>query len=292
MTPGADQSWRTLEQLVPGMATSDGAGVKLTRLLTQTHHRRLDPFLMLDAFGSDKAGDYIAGFPDHPHRGFETITYMLAGRMRHRDSTGNEGLLEPGGLQWMVTGRGLIHSEMPEQEEGLMAGFQLWLNLPARDKLCEPWYRDVPSASIPEFDWQPGCRIRLMAGRLGEHSGAVERPATEPVVADVLLAPNTRAVLPVPAGMNALVVPHAGSVRVGERTLPVRQMGILSDGEQIELVAGEQGASVLLVAGRPLREPVVQYGPFVMNTVEQLHEAVRDYQLGRLDARKPVKSVG
>lgn len=176
---------RGLERLVRGQDTSDGAGVKLKRVLTHDLQQRLDPFLMLDAFGSDKPGDYIAGFPDHPHRGFETVTYMIAGRMRHRDSRGHEGLLENGGVQWMTAGRGLVHSEMPEQEEGVMEGFQLWLNLPSQRKMCDPWYRDIPSSEIPEAHLPGGLRVRVIAGVCAGVAGAISRDQTEPLYLDM-----------------------------------------------------------------------------------------------------------
>jgi hypothetical protein len=275
---------RRVERLVAGQPTSDGAGVKLTRVLTQPLQRRLDPFLMLDAFGSDQPGDYIAGFPDHPHRGFETITYMLAGRMRHRDSAGNQGLLEDGAVQWMTAGRGVIHSELPEQTEGVMEGFQLWLNLHSADKLQPPAYRDIPAAQIPEFS-APGLRVRVIAGASHGVAGAVQRPRTEPVYLDVHLDAGTRFAQPLPAGHNAFVYVYRGAVSIGETPVPVQRMAVLANdagADGVVLTAGEAPARVLLIAGAPLREPIAQYGPFVMNTREELMQAFEDFQSGRL----------
>lgn len=283
---------REIERIVAGQATSDGAGVRLTRLLTQDLQRRLDPFLMLDAFRSDNPGDYIAGFPEHPHRGFETVTYMLAGRMRHRDSRGNEGLLEAGDVQWMTTGRGLLHSEMPEQRDGLMEGFQLWLNLPAADKMCEPTYRDIPAGQIPTIEAAPGVQIRLVAGTLeavGEGdtwTGTVQRPRTDPVFFDLALEAGTRWSFRLPAGHNAFVQVYRGELAVGEPGQPVprHRMAILETAEDAGFVTvqSKDGARAIVVAGRPLNEPIAQYGPFVMNTREQLIQAVEDMRNGTL----------
>jgi quercetin 2,3-dioxygenase len=283
------QHSRNVERVVRGQPTSDGAGVKLTRVLTQPLQQRLDPFLMLDAFGSDAAGDYIGGFPDHPHRGFETVTIMLAGRMRHRDSVGNVGLLEPGSVQWMTAGRGIIHSEMPEQQEGRMAGFQLWVNLAAKDKLSAPQYHDVPPSGIPTLALDGGVSVRVIAGAFGAVKGAVARPTTEPVVLDITLPPGTQLDVALPSGHNAFAYVYGGGALDVGGAAPTRvdseRMAILGndasfDGVCIAALAEE--AHVLLVAGRPLRESIVQYGPFVMNTTEQIHQAVEDFQRGRL----------
>ncbi|THF65909.1 pirin family protein [Pseudothauera nasutitermitis] len=275
---------RAVEQVVSGVATSDGAGVKLTRVLTQPLQRRLDPFLMLDAFGSDRPDDYIAGFPDHPHRGFETITYMLAGRMRHRDSAGHEGLLEAGGVQWMTAGRGVIHSEIPQQQEGLMEGFQLWLNLPARDKLCAPWYRDFAAGDLPRFTTGMGVEAIVIAGESHGVAGAVSREATAPLYLDVHLPAGARFEQPLPVFHNAFVYVYRGEARIGERTVPAGRMAILandagSDGVVLE-AAGDTRA--LLIAGQPLGERIVQYGPFVMNSEQEIYQAIGDYREGRL----------
>jgi redox-sensitive bicupin YhaK (pirin superfamily) len=273
---------RSVERLIAGRPTSDGAGVKLTRVLTQDLQRRLDPFLMLDAFGSDSADDYIAGFPDHPHRGFETVTYMLAGNMRHRDSAGHEGLLRDGGVQWMTAGRGVIHSELPEQAEGRMEGFQLWLNLPARDKLRAPWYRDIQSAEVPE--WQgDGVTARVIAGHSHGVAGAVQREQTEPLYLDLHLEPEASFEQALPEAHNAFVYVYRGALAIGEQPVPVQRMAILANqGDGVHLRAGAEGARAILVAGRPLKEPIVQYGPFVMNSQQEIFQAVQDFQAGRL----------
>ncbi|MCV2357009.1 pirin family protein [Paucibacter sp. B2R-40] len=279
------QAPRAVERLVTGQATSDGAGVKLTRVLTQSLQRRLDPYLMLDAFGSDQVDDYIAGFPDHPHRGFETITYMLEGRMRHRDSAGNEGLLGNGGVQWMTAGRGVIHSELPEQEEGRMEGFQLWLNLPSFEKMREPWYRDIPSEQIPEFALD-GVKVRVIAGSSHGVQGAVQREHTEPLYLDLHLKPGARFEQLLPATHNAFVYVYRGDLQFGEQVqVPQQRMAILANtagSDGLAFVAGAAGARAILVAGKPLGEAIAQHGPFVMNTQAELIQAVRDYQAGVL----------
>jgi hypothetical protein len=275
---------RRVERLVVGQPTSDGAGVKLDRVLTQALQQRLDPFLMLDAFRSDDPDDYLAGFPDHPHRGFETVTYMIAGRMRHKDSAGNEGLLEGGGVQWMTAGRGVIHSELPEQRDGLMEGFQLWLNLPAADKMREPWYRDFRAADLPAFVTAEGARVVAIAGRSHGVDGAVSRAGTEPLYLDIELPAGAAFEQALPAGHNAFVYVYRGALDVEGTAVPRARMAILAnapDRDGVRLRATEP-ARVLLVAGCPLREPIVQYGPFVMNTTEQIRQAVSDFQAGRL----------
>jgi quercetin 2,3-dioxygenase len=275
---------RTIERLITGQPTSDGAGVKLTRVLTQDLQRRLDPFLMLDAFGSDAADDYIAGFPDHPHRGFETVTYMLAGNMRHRDSAGNEGLLRDGGVQWMTAGRGVIHSELPEQSEGRMEGFQLWLNLPAKDKMNAPWYRDIQSEDVPQ--WQgAGVTARLIAGATHGVQGAVQRDGTEPLYLDLHLDGGASFEQPLPESHNAFVYVYRGALSIGDQPVPVQRMAILrNSGDGVRLTAGPEGARALLIAGKPLKEPIVQYGPFVMTTQQEIFKAVEDFRAGTLTA--------
>ena len=275
---------RTVERLVQGQATSDGAGVKLTRVLTQNLQRRLDPFLMLDAFGTDNPGDYIGGFPDHPHRGFETVSYMLDGRMRHRDSAGHEGLVGPGGVQWMTAGRGLVHSEMPEQQAGRMEGFQLWLNLPARDKMREPWYRDIPAHEIPEAA-APGVRVRVITGQALGVAGAMQREVTEPLLLDLHLEPGAAFEQPLAAAVNAFVYVYRGALRIAGTPVPQQRMAILANAPQADgvvLSADAAGARALLIAGRPLNEPIAQHGPFVMNTQQEIFQAVADFQAGRL----------
>ncbi len=277
---------RGVEQLVQGQDTKDGAGVRLTRVLSHELQKRLDPFLMLDAFGSDNPGDYIAGFPNHPHRGFETVTYMIAGRMRHKDSGGNEGLLQNGGVQWMTAGRGLTHSEMPEQEEGVMEGFQLWLNLPAKNKLCEPWYRDIQSESIPEITTDEGVLVRVIAGQSHNTGGAMQRENTEPFYLD-LHFPNTEDVMfeqPLPALHNTFVYVYRGGLKIvqGNKAtdVPIKRMAVLTnDGDGVVLRA-QANTRAILIAGKPLNEPIAQYGPFVMNTREELVQAVDDFRAG------------
>lgn len=275
---------RTVERLIQGVATSDGAGVSLTRVLTGKLQRRLDPYLMLDAFGSDDPDDYIAGFPDHPHRGFETITYMLAGRMRHRDSAGHEGLLGDGGVQWMTAGSGVIHSEIPEQEDGVMEGFQLWLNLPAQNKMAAPWYKDFASADIPEYVTAEGVTVRVIAGSSNGVSGAVSREMTEPIYLDIHLPAGASFSTALPASHNAFIYTYRGAADVGGTQVDVQRMGILSNtagADGITLSATEP-TRLILVAGKPLNEPIVQYGPFVMNTQEEIHQALDDFRGGRL----------
>ncbi|MDQ2779294.1 MAG: pirin family protein [Pseudomonadota bacterium] len=275
---------REIERIVAGQATQDGDGVRLTRLLTADLQQRLDPFLMLDNFGTDNPGDYIGGFPEHPHRGFETVTLMLQGRMRHRDNSGNVGLLGPGSVQWMTAGRGVIHSEMPEQQDGAMEGFQLWLNLPARDKLREPWYRDIAAAEMP-LRTGPGFSARVIAGRSGEVNGAVQREGSEPLLLDLELAPGAVFEQVLPASHNAFVVAYRGALDVAGQPSPIGALAILQnrpDSDGVRLQAGPDGARAIVVAGRPLGEPIAQYGPFVMNTRQQLQEAVEDFKAGRL----------
>lgn len=266
-----------------GMPASDGAGVKLTRVIGQPALPDLDPFLMLDEFGSDDPKAYIAGFPDHPHRGFETVTYMLDGRMRHRDNKGNEGLLTAGSVQWMTAGRGIVHSEMPEQEQGLMRGFQLWLNLPAKDKMAEPRYQDIAPDKIPLIDLGDGAEAKLIAGAMRGVSGPVQAGTTEPFYADIRLSPRAEALVELPESHSAFVYVYEGGVLIGEPAQDTRAatIAVLSPGELVRLEGGPDGARLILVAGKPLNEPVAKYGPFVMNTVEQLREAFADFQAGR-----------
>jgi redox-sensitive bicupin YhaK (pirin superfamily) len=274
---------RSVEAVVTGRQVTDGAGVRITRVLAQDLQRRLDPFLMLDVFRTDNPDDYIAGFPDHPHRGFETVTYMIAGRMRHRDNAGHQGLLETGGIQWMTAGRGIIHSEMPEQEHGTMEGFQLWLNLPARDKMAAPWYRDFQAGEIPEFVTEEGVTVRVIAGACHGIQGAVSRPVTQPLYFDLHFPAGGSFAEVLPTDYNAFVVVYRGEVTIAGKTITERQMAILAnaDGADQVVLSADQPARALLIAGKPLNEPIAQYGPFVMNDEEQLRTAVRDYQEGR-----------
>lgn len=281
---------RTLQRVIAAIPTSDGAGVKLQRSLGQSNWARLDPFLMLDHFSTDNPNDYIAGFPSHPHRGFETVTYMLDGHMRHQDHLGNTGDLKAGGVQWMSAGRGIIHSEMPQQEAGRMRGFQLWINLPAKEKMKPAGYRDIQAADIPVVDLPDGGRVKVIAGTLATESGSTPGPiqglSTDPLYFDVELPPGATFRHPLPAGYHAFVYPFEGSVAIGpdgaRKILATHHAGILSDGDAVELTGGPEGGRVILLAGRPLLEPIVQYGPFVMNTREEIEQAVRDYQSGTL----------
>jgi redox-sensitive bicupin YhaK (pirin superfamily) len=283
---------RTLDRLIRGVATSDGAGVKLTRTLGSAQHLRLDPFLMLDEFASDDAEDYIAGFPSHPHRGFETVTYMLDGHMLHEDHMGNRGDLRPGDVQWMTAGRGVIHSEMPQQKEGRMRGFQLWLNLPAAEKMKPAAYRDIPAAEIPAVTLDSGARIRVIAGALrtddetvhGPINGDGDRMATDPLYLDIELPAAGVFEQPIPPGHNAFAFVFEGDASVQGEALPHHAAGIFGDGDRVRIDAGDAGARMLLLAGRPIGEPVAQYGPFVMNTPEEIQQALRDFQSGQLTA--------
>ena len=281
---------RSIARTVRGMPTSDGAGVKLTRVIGQSQLTELDPFLMLDEFGTDNPGDYIAGFPDHPHRGFETVTYMLDGRMRHRDNHGHEGVLIPGSVQWMTAGRGIVHSEMPEQQSGRMRGFQLWINLPARDKMCAPRYQEFGPEKIPAVTLD-GARIKVIAGALAGVTGPIAQPATDPLYFDIALEPGGRFSPTLPAGHAAFLYVYEGALRVGAEStvLQAHQLAVLTAGETVPLesAAGSAGdpagrtSRAILVAGRPLHEPVARYGPFVMNRREELEQAFEDYRNGR-----------
>jgi len=274
---------RKLERVIPSIPASDGAGVKLRRSLGSSHFARHDPFLMLDEFFSDDPNDYLAGFPSHPHRGFETVTYMLDGHMQHKDDHGNTGDLGPGDVQWMSAARGIIHSEMPQQSEGRMRGFQLWLNLPAKEKMKPAAYRDIKASEIPSVE-KEGVNVRVIAGILGETAGAIHGGSTDPYYLDVHLAPGAVFEGALPAGHNAFLYAYEGDALVGEerKRLAHRAAGLLSDGEGVRIEAGAGGARLLVLAGRPLREPVVQYGPFVMNTREEIEQAIADYQAGVL----------
>jgi len=277
------QKTRGIERIINGQFVMEGAGVKINRVLTGPLQRRLDPFLMLDAFASDKPGDYIAGFPEHPHRGFETITYMLKGSMRHRDSAGHEGLITDGGVQWMTAGRGVVHSEMPEQNEGLMEGFQLWLNLPASDKMVEPWYRDIPLEEVPRITLDDGVTVQVIAGSTHGVDGAVQRAHTEPLYLDLEIPEGVTFEQTIPAGHNAFVYVFRGEAVVEGKGVGSGRMAILdnapgADGVRIKAVANTR---LLVLAGRPLNEPIAQYGPFVMNTQAELQQAVEDFRAGK-----------
>jgi len=277
---------RSVKNLVPAIATSDGAGVKLNRTIGGPAVDNLDPFLLLDEFGSEEGADYIGGFPDHPHRGFETVTYMLNGLMRHEDSTGAGGTLGPGSVQWMTAGRGIVHSEMPQQEEGLMRGFQLWVNLPAADKMCAPRYQNIEPGDIPEVQGEGGVRIRVIAGEVDGTEGAVSGIAVAPIYLDILLPEDTVHTQPVPVGHAALCYVFEGEVSIiaadGTAVDVLHHtLAILSDGDGVTMRAGTEGGQALLIAGKPLNEPVVRYGPFVMNSREEIGQAIDDYRAGR-----------
>jgi redox-sensitive bicupin YhaK (pirin superfamily) len=272
---------RPVTKVVRGQRSSDGAGVRLTRVIGGRALPDLDPFLLFDEFGSEEASDYIGGFPDHPHRGFETVTYMLAGRMRHGDNKGNTGLLGPGSVQWMTAGRGIVHSEMPEQQEGLMHGFQLWVNLPAKDKMTEPRYQDIAPERIPEADAGNGVKVRVIAGRFGEVEAPVTGVATDPIYLDVALPAGAKFETPLPPGHNAFAYVFEGGAAIAGEKVARGELAVLGRGERFEVEAGAEGARLVLVAGRPLHEPVAKYGPFVMNTADEIRQAVYDYQSGK-----------
>jgi hypothetical protein len=283
---------RAVQRVIPSIPASDGAGVKLRRSLGSGQFARHDPWLMLDEFYSEDPKDYLAGFPNHPHRGFETITCMLDGHMRHEDSSGNRGDLGPGDVQWMTAARGIIHSEMPQQTEGRMRGFQIWLNLPASEKMKPAAYRDIKSQQIPFVELDKGSGVRVIAGELGGKTGPIHGLSTEPQIFDIHLAPNAVYEAPVQSGHNAFLYAYEGQARVGaeRKSVPHRAAALLSDGDSVRLEAGEQGARVLLLAGKPIGEPIVQYGPFVMNSREEIEQAILDYQSGEL-ARERVRRV-
>jgi hypothetical protein len=275
---------RTLKQIIRSVPASDGAGVKLRRSLGQTPHLRVDPFLMLDEFSSENPDDYVAGFPAHPHRGFETVTYMLDGHMLHEDHLGNQGHLKSGGAQWMTAGRGIIHSEMPQQESGRMRGFQLWINLPAKEKMKPAGYRDIQAEDIPKVILPGGAVIKVIAGALeseGRHvEGPIQGVSTAPLFLDVHLPAGAHFAQAVGAGHSVFVYPYEGSLRVGTSEIPRGDAGVLVNGDAVEVLAGGEEARFILLAALPLNEPVVQYGPFVMNSREEIEQALRDYSAG------------
>ena len=281
---------RSLTRLIPGRDTSDGAGVRLRRSIGGAPSLRLDPFLMLDEFGTDNPNDYIAGFPPHPHRGFETVTYMIDGHMRHEDHLGNIGELKSGGVQWMTAGRGVIHSEMPQQAEGRMRGFQLWINLPAAEKMKPAEYRDIPAADLPVHRYADGRELKVIAGQVAVDDAPVSGPinpepgamATDPLFVDLLLPAGAEHQLAIRQGHNAFVYVYEGEVSIGGSAVPQFAAGVLSDGDALQITGGAQPSRVIVLAGKPLHEPVVQYGPFVMNTHAELEQAIADYQRGQL----------
>jgi quercetin 2,3-dioxygenase len=290
---------RRVVKVVNAQPTSDGAGVRLNRTIGTPVLDNLDPFLLLDEFKSDKPNDYLAGFPDHPHRGFETVTYMLAGSMRHQDHVGNRGELVAGSVQWMTAGRGIIHSEMPLQKDGLMWGFQLWVNLPARDKMTAPRYQDIPPEKVSEVELAAGVTARVLAGEAGGIKGPVEGIVTRPLYLDIRMEPRSRVALELEAGHSAFAYVYEGRVELGRvpqgtaaapdatsndgaREIVAGQLAVLSEGDVLSAVTGDASARFLLLAAQPLREPIARYGPFVMNTREEIAKAVEDYQRGTL----------
>lgn len=280
------QRLRNVLRILPAINTSDGAGVRLRRSIGSSEDTRLDPFLMLDEFSSDNPGDYIAGFPSHPHRGFETVTYIIDGLMRHEDHLGNQGDLQSGGVQWMTAGRGIIHSEMPQQEEGRMRGFQLWINLPSNEKMKPAGYRDITPDEIPEYESVQGIRIKIIAGEIQFNNQLLRGPiyglTTEPLYLDISLDPNTAIHLPLAEKLNAMANVFEGQAKITETDLSTHSAAFLSEGDSVEIFSSEEGARFLLLAGLPLNEPIVQYGPFVMNTVTEIKQAIHDYQTGKL----------
>lgn len=277
--------YRKLQRIIPAQPSADGDGVRIKRIAGRDVQRQMDPFLMLDEIRSDDSADYIGGFPAHPHRGFETITYLLDGKMRHSDHLGNHGLLESGGVQWMLAGRGVIHSEMPEQDNGLLHGFQLWLNLPAVDKMQPARYQDFPRESFPATELPSGAAIRVLAGSpalgAGHLAGPLRRPVTEPVIMDVTLESGAEFEWHSGGSATVLVYVYEG----GLRDLQAGQMGVYAEGEVLQLAALAPGARLLVISGQPLREPIAQYGPFVMNSVEEIERAIADYNSGQLVAQ-------
>ncbi len=276
---------RKIERLLQAMPASDGAGVRLKRSIGTPSLDHLDPFLLLDQFDTANADDYIAGFPDHPHRGFETVTYMIDGRMRHHDTSGGGGVLRSGGVQWMTAGRGIVHSEMPEQEDGLMKGFQLWVNLPARDKMSAPRYQNIEPEDIPEIERPDGAKVRVVAGSYDGVAGAVGDIAVDPLYVDVGLPAGARVEIAVPAGHTAFLYPFEGELMVeadgSAQPVADSEIAVLSDGESVMLAGGAGGGRGILVAGKPIGEPIARHGPFVMNTREELMQAFEDYEAGR-----------
>lgn len=272
---------RPVRQIIHAMAVSEGAGVTVHRTIGTPALRNLDPFLMLDFFSSDNPDDYIAGFPDHPHRGFITVTYMLDGHMLHQDSMGNKGDLQSGGAQWMKAASGVIHSEMPQQTGGLMRGFQLWVNLPAKEKLSSPSYQEFSPDAIPTVV-KEGVQVKVLSGNYGDQPGPINDPITTVQYLDVNLERNGKFTHFLDNSLDGFVYVFEGDATLGDSPLPQHTFAVLGNGDTLEVSAGENGARFILVAGRPIDEPIVQYGPFVMNTEQEIHQAIADYQNGKL----------
>ena len=272
---------RKIRQAIPAQAVSEGAGVTVHRSLGTPALRHLDPFLMLDHFGTDKPEDYIAGFPDHPHRGFVTLTYMIDGHMLHQDSMGNRGDLRSGGIQWMKAASGVIHSEMPQQTNGLMRGFQLWINLPAKEKMTNPAYQDHPDTDMPKVG-HDGARVKIISGEYAGRKGPIDDPHTQLVYFDIALDAGKSFQHLLPATMSAFAYVYERHILIGGTNVATHHLVVFGDGDSVEFSAGTNGARLILVAGQPIGEPIVQYGPFVMNTSEEIHQAFDDYKAGRL----------
>lgn len=282
--PPEHGKFRELAQLTSGIPASDGDGVRLTRIIGSSEINMIDPFLLFDAFESDRPDDYIGGFPEHPHRGFETVTYLLAGRMRHKDNKGHEGVIEPGGVQWMTAGRGIVHSEMPEQEEGLLQGFQLWINLPAAEKMTKPAYQEFPASVIPNERLKNGGSIKVIAGRTDNGTeGTIKNDYTDPFFLDIQLKAGETFHQYIPHSHTGFLYVVTGGVLVGQtsKLLNSRSLGVLGDGEKLHLSSGAELSRVLVVAGKRLNEPVARRGPFVMNTEQEVKKAFQDYQEGQ-----------
>ncbi len=288
MSKNGHDGLRSVVRTLEGVRTTDGAGVALTRIIGSPGLDMLDPFLLLDEFRSDQPGDYIAGFPDHPHRGFETVTYLLAGRMRHEDNQGHAGVIEAGGIQWMTAGRGIVHSEMPEQEDGLLWGFQLWVNLPADEKWVAPGYQEFPAAAIPTEERDGGAVVRVIAGETAEGTvGPVTGVSTHPLYLDVTLAAGDLLAEPLPLSHNAFLYVFEGAVNViagqedGDAQIEAGNLAVLGAGERVHIVGDGACNRFLLVAGKQLNEPVARAGPFVMNTRQEVMDAFQDFREGR-----------
>ena len=281
---------RPIQQQINAVAVSEGAGVTVHRTLGTPALKNLDPFLMFDHFGSDNPDEYIAGFPDHPHRGFVTLTYMLDGHMEHRDSMGNRGDLRAGGAQWMKAASGVIHSEMPKQSDGLMRGFQLWINLPAAEKMSDPAYQEFGPGAIPEVVGE-GAKLRVLAGEYAGQHGVIDDPHTDLVYLDIRLQADATFNFPLASGLRAFIYVYDGEAKIDSQQLPQHSFSVLGEGDQVQLVAGALGARLILAGGRPIGEPVVQYGPFVMNTREETEQAMRDYRAGTLVRAKAAMAL-
>ena len=283
---------RTILNTIRAIETSDGAGVRLKRALGYNPMVRLDPFLMLDAFSSDNPDDYIAGFPAHPHRGFETVTYLVEGHMRHRDHLGNEGDLKQGGVQWMTAGRGIIHEEMPQQQDGLLRGFQLWINLPAAEKMKPAGYQDIADTQMPRLDLPTGGQVKAIAGEVTLGNAVLTAPvkggATDPLYLDVVLRPQERLTVPITRGYGSFLYVFEGGLSVAGDAVPCDHLATLTEGDAVTVQAGDDGARLLVLAGKPLGEPIAQYGPFVMNTQDEINQALSDYRDGTLTAEPPL----